>query len=385
MMIRAFWCGILLVFLSIFSATAGTLEDIRLSNYQPQTVRLVLDLSDKTDASVFRLSGPPRLVIDLKKTTFTTQVKRKKFESVGFISGIRLGSPDTQTARVVLDLPQMTLKESHFLLPPQGANKQWRFVMDITSQTSQPTAKNKTETKEKKSGLQPFAVKTKEQKVIVLDPGHGGADPGAISKSGNYEKDLTLKMAKETKPLLEKSGYKVVLTRDRDIYIPLRGRIEKAHEAKADLFISIHADSALNSSARGLSVYTISEKASDKEAAALAERENKADIILGMDLVEYQPEVGNILIDLAKRETMDKSALYATHLVREMKKTVKLVPNAHRFAGFVVLKSPNIPSVLVELGYLSNPTEDRLLQKKSYRQELAKALVKAVNNYFKEL
>ena len=165
----------------------------------------------------------------------------------------------------------------------------------------------------------------------------------------------------------------------------MRGRIQKAHEANADLFISIHADSAKNKSAKGLSIYTISETASDKEAAALAERENKADILFGMDLADYQPEVGNILIDFAKKYAMDQSSIYADYVVNEMKKEVNLRQNAHRFAGFVVLKSPNIPSVLLEMGYLSNPQEDKLMQKESYRKKLGTALANAVDTYFKKL
>jgi len=163
----------------------------------------------------------------------------------------------------------------------------------------------------------------------------------------------------------------------------MEGRIQKAHEANADLFISIHADSSKNRSAKGLSIYTISEKASDKEAAALAERENKADILYGMDLADYQPEVGNILIDFAKKYAMDQSSVYADYIVKEMKSLVELVPNAHRFAGFVVLKSPNIPSVLLEMGYLSNRQEEKLMWKSSYRNKLSKALVQAVKTYFK--
>ena len=189
-------------------------------------------------------------------------------------------------------------------------------------------------------------------------------------------------MAKETKALLEKAGYKVVLTRDRDIFITLRGRVKKAHEAKADLFISIHADSARNTKARGLSIYTISEKASDKEAAALAERENKSDILLGMDLDDYQQEVSSVLIDLAKQDTMKESRVYADLVVKEMQRTVQLLPNAHRFAGFAVLKSPNIPSVLLEMGYMSNRHEEREMQKAAYRKKLGQALVRAVDAYF---
>ncbi len=386
MNIKILFLGALFYLFGTFSCLAGIIEDVRLSNYRPQTVRLVLDMTEKADVSVFRLSNPPRLVIDLENADFKSGVRQKKIKKTGFISAVRFGFPDKKTARIVLDLPQFSLEEKHFLLPPQAGNKDWRFVMDLSSDLSRTKATKVMEapaTVKKSPSITPFSKKTK--KVIVLDAGHGGQDPGAISRYGNYEKDLTLKMARETRDLLEKEGYKVVMTRDKDVFISLRGRIKKAHEANADLFISIHADSAKNSSARGLSVYTISETASDKEAAALAERENKADILIGMDLVEYQPEVGNILIDLAKRETMDKSAKYAVHLVGEMKKTVKLLPNAHRFAGFVVLKSPNIPSVLVELGYLSNKTEDRQLQKKSYRRDLAKSLTRAVNKYFEEM
>ena len=261
--------------------------------------------------------------------------------------------------------------------------------MDLTNESSNVipvTAKPVQVKKEKKEKVaEPLKPPVKEKRVIVLDPGHGGQDPGAVSRSGHYEKNITLAMAKETRDLLQKAGYKVVLTRDKDIFIPLRTRIKKAHQANADLFISIHADSAKNSSAKGLSIYTISERASDAEAAALAERENKADIILGMDLSDVDPLAGNVLLDLEKTETMNRSAIYADYVVNEMKKKVPLVPNAHRMAGFVVLKSPSIPSVLVELGYLSNRTQDKNLQRESYRRDLAESLVRAVNTYFNNL
>jgi N-acetylmuramoyl-L-alanine amidase len=354
------------------------IQDIRMASRSADTVRIVVDLSDKAEAVVFRLKSPERLVLDFKKTSFNQENKARTLPATGFIKGARTGVPNANTARIVIDLPPEQLTEKHFLLKPQGGNP-YRFVIDLTRATGNmiPTTSTSSNV-----GLQPF--RNKKAKVIMLDPGHGGQDPGAISKNGHYEKDLTLKMARELRDELKKEGYKVLLTRDSDIFIPLRGRIKKAHEANADLFISIHADSAKNKSARGLSVYTISEKASDAEAAALAERENKADIILGMDLGEYQPEVGNILIDFAKKHTMEQSAIYADHVVSEMKKRVTLVPNAHRFAGFVVLKSANIPSVLVELGYLSNKSEEKQLQKKAYRKKLAEALTRAIKIYFNE-
>lgn len=363
----------LLAFLLLWTSVcyAQTIEGMRMSSTSTEGVRFVADLNQKADVKVFRLENPSRLVMDFSGTRFG---QKGSLSPTGFIKGFRTGNPDSKTARVVLDLPNFELTEKHFLLSPQ-TGKNWRFVMDIDKSQKGETSKQEAN----------VSKSTAKQKIIVLDPGHGGQDPGAISVSGKYEKDLTLKMAKETKALLEKKGYKVVLTRDKDFYIPLRGRIQKAHEANADLFISIHADSAKNKSAKGLSIYTISEKASDKEAAALAERENKADILFGMDLADYQPEVGNILIDFAKKYAMDQSSIYADYVVDEMKKEVNLRQNAHRFAGFVVLKSPNIPSVLLEMGYLSNPQEDKLLQKESYRKKLGTALVKAVDTYFKKL
>ncbi|MBP5344372.1 MAG: N-acetylmuramoyl-L-alanine amidase [Alphaproteobacteria bacterium] len=355
------------------------IQDLRFSSDSDTKARFVIDLESKKDIALFRLGDPARLVIDVKNAKFVPECQTKQFTNTGFISGIRTGTPDGQTARIVLDLPNKNIQEKHFILPPQaGAN--WRFVLDMEIVGGVAAAATTNATK---VGVKNFEKKSPvKKKVIVLDPGHGGQDPGAISVSGKYEKDLTLKMAKETKKMLERAGYNVVLTRDKDVFITLRGRIQKAHEANGDLFISIHADSARNRSAQGLSVYTISETASDKEAAALAERENKADILMGMDLGEYQPEVGNILIDFAKTYTMDQSAKYAAEVVKEMRKEVQLVPNAHRFAGFVVLKSPSIPSVLVELGYLSNKQEDKALQKESYRAGLSRALVRAVKTYF---
>lgn len=395
---------LLCLLLNVATAHAATLQDIRLAGYQPGVVRLVVDLSDKTDASVFRLNNPSRLVIDFNKTTFGRKAPQK-IPAADFIKNVRTGQPNAKTARLVLELPSASLTEKHFLIPPSDGNKNWRFVMDLTGpaaavSSSKPQENNSKPVSQKKNpsvrepsrlseitpparpdvGLTPIK---KTKKVIVLDPGHGGQDPGAISRSGKYEKNITLAMARETRELLEDAGYKVVLTRDKDKAIPLRGRTVIAHQADGDLFISIHADSAKDRNARGLSVYTISEKASDVEAAALAERENKADILLGLDLTGYNSDVSNLLIDLAKIDTMNQSALFAKSLVAEMKRETTLVPNAHRMAGFAVLKSMNTPAVLLELGYLSNRQEEKLLQKKSYRKELGIAVVRAVDAYFK--
>lgn len=376
--------------LTAFQAVSATVSDVRLSMFSSGVARLVVESNDRVNPKVFGLENPERFVVDIPDSAMTSSLQKKYMKGNSVVTKVRFGKPKPGTSRIVLDLTS-PVRESHFILPPDSKQKVWRFVLDLTPTKERSASYSQTVSSSQNSlkkptseRLLPFASRKKSKKIIMLDAGHGGKDPGAISRSGKYEKHLTLKMARETRELLQKAGYKVVMTRDSDVYITLRGRVQKAHDAKADLFISIHADSARNRSAKGLSIYTISEKASDKEAAALAERENKSDILFGMDLGDYQQEVSNVLIDLAKQDTMKESRKYADLVVKEMKRNVQLIPNAHRFAGFAVLKSANIPSVLLEMGYLSNKQEDRLLQQASYRKKLAKALVKAVNLYFKD-
>jgi N-acetylmuramoyl-L-alanine amidase len=219
--------------------------------------------------------------------------------------------------------------------------------------------------------------------IVVLDPGHGGVDPGALGSGGTYEKTITLAIAREVERVLEATGrYEVVLTRESDIFIPLRERIQIARKAHGDVFISLHADSHANEQTRGASVYTLSETASDAEAEALAQRENKVDLIAGVDLSKESEVVTGILIDLAQRETMNLSARFAGVLVDEMARSTMLLRNTHRFAGFAVLKAPDVASVLVELGYLSNGADEALLETKAHRKKLAEAIRRALDRYF---
>ena len=221
---------------------------------------------------------------------------------------------------------------------------------------------------------------------MVVDPGHGGVDPGTTGISGIYEKELTLAAAKELKRQLEASGrYQVVLTRDKDVFLPLRERVQLARTARAELFISLHADSIGSDSIVGSSVYTLSEKASDAQAAALAANENKADTIAGANLDGYSGEVADILIDLAQRETKNDSAKYAHDLVQELDRSGRMLEHASRSAGFAVLKAPDVPSVLLEMGYLSNPQEERELRDPAYRVRLMTAVKRAVDIYFAAL
>lgn len=221
------------------------------------------------------------------------------------------------------------------------------------------------------------------KKTIVIDAGHGGVDPGAIGVDRSYEKNITLAVAKELKKQILKTGkYNVVLTRETDVFIPLKQRVAIARKAKADLFVSLHADSVGKKSTRGASVYTLSEKASDKEAELLASRENKADVIAGMDLSTENEEVAGILIDLAQRDTMNQSRQFASHVVKTVGKESLLLTKPNRSAGFAVLKAPDIPSVLIEMGYLSNSTDCKLLKTASHQQKLSKLIASSVDAFF---
>ncbi|HIJ64268.1 MAG TPA: N-acetylmuramoyl-L-alanine amidase [Rhodospirillaceae bacterium] len=222
--------------------------------------------------------------------------------------------------------------------------------------------------------------------IVVLDPGHGGIDPGAISLSGAYEKNIVLALARDVKAQLDKGGkVTCLLTRDRDLFVALRDRVAISRAGHADLFLSLHADTVADPMIRGLSVYTLSQNASDAEAQALADKENKADIVAGIDLSNESPEVTNILIDLVQRESMNLSAVFAQKLIAAVShETHILLQNTHRFAGFAVLKAPDIPSVLVETGYLSNETDEQMLRRPEYRAKLATALARAIEHFFAE-
>ncbi|MBL4601988.1 MAG: N-acetylmuramoyl-L-alanine amidase [Emcibacteraceae bacterium] len=226
------------------------------------------------------------------------------------------------------------------------------------------------------------------KKIIVLDPGHGGHDPGnlgGVKVNGISEKNVTISAARNIKRILEASGrYKVILTRDRDIFLKLRERSLIAHRNNADLFISIHADAFRSSSVRGATIYTLTEKASDKEAAMLAARENKADIIAGVDLIGETDIVQNILIELVKQETMNLSNRFASELAPELRKAIVVRKRSLRSAAFAVLKGIDVPSVLIEMGYLTNQKDAKLLMQKETHEKIGRAILRATDKYFQK-
>lgn len=368
-------CTALLALSSGAAYALNTIKDVR-TGQQNDGIRIVLDGTEDFDYDAFLLDSPNRLVIDLKNAVVAGSPNVAKNR---LIRGFRIGNKkDIRGKRLVFEINNNVNIKKKFTIEPQAGQKNWRLVIDLSSQgLSDPSPKSNLKNA--------YSGAVKRKKIVVLDPGHGGKDPGAIGRSyRTYEKNITLSMGKELKKQLEAKGFKVYMTRSTDIFIPLRKRVAIARSYHADLFISIHADSAANRSARGLSVYTLSETASDKEAAALAERENKADIIDGMDFSDNSPEINDVLISLSQNDSRNKSSKFAGYVVNEMRQKVKLVSNAHKFAGFAVLKAPDIPSVLIELGYLSNYTEEKSLRQPAYRRKLGEAITKSVVRYFKD-
>jgi N-acetylmuramoyl-L-alanine amidase len=226
-------------------------------------------------------------------------------------------------------------------------------------------------------------VAPERRPVIMLDPGHGGKDPGAIGYTGTYEKQVSLAAAMELKRLLESSGkYQVKLTRARDVFIPLEGRVSMAHGARAALFVSMHADALRSAQVRGASVYTLADTASDPQTAELAVRENTADKRGGVPVPGVSPEVARILASLVQEETRIGSARMAHDVVQSLEGDVPVLPNPARHAGFVVLQSADIPSVLVEMGFMSNPQDEAALRRPDHRHKVALAMQRAVEAYF---
>ena len=358
----------------------------------PDQTRLVLEMDSRLPYKIFTLADPFRVVIDFPEISWQVPQERMR-KSVGLVSGFRFGLFQPGNSRVVVDVNAPVAIASHFLLEPKG-KKPYRFVLDLKAvdrdaffagtRSVESAGWSKRIQSAKRPEPSPKPPRGGDtRRVIVLDPGHGGVDPGTIGVSGSYEKDITLAVAQAAKRVLESAGrYRVILTRTHDVYIRLRDRFEVAHDNDAELFISLHADSIASHKIRGGSVYTLSDTASDKEAEDLAQKENKSDIIAGADLTGYASEVSRVLIDLAQSDTNRESYYLARMLVGELKKNIKLLRTSHRYAGFAVLKSPNVPSALIELGYLSNRIDERNLTNPKYRSAIGQAILRAVDRYF---
>lgn len=374
-----------ITFLALAGPSFGaTISGVRLGENGGKT-RLVVDVDREINYSYFLLADPYRIVIDLEEVAWALDDSGQG-EGLGLIGDYRYGLFQPGTSRMVLDLKEPAVIERVFFLPPQSGYK-YRLVIDLAPVRRDAFLQAVANSSQAIPAYVPAEpaekiVPKSNQRTVVIDAGHGGVDPGTIGAKGEREKDIVLATAIEVKKTLEDAGYRVLLTRDRDVYIPHRQRFALARDSGADLFISIHADSISDKSIRGATVYTLSETSSDKEAAALAKRENKSDLIAGIDLQGEPQDVTNILVDLAMRETMNYSARFAGYLVPELRKEVLLRKNSHRFAGLLVLKAPDVPSVLLEIGYLSNREDAKQMTSQSGREKIARAITGAVDDYF---
>ena len=407
-------------------ALAETPQITDLRSGQLETAsRLVIETTQPVPVSLLLLVDPHRLVVDFPTSRWRVEnMGASGGLSASLMNGYRFGSPAPNISRLVIDLNGPAVPEQIFWLPPRNGNH--RLVIDLVDrgetafrvaalalQTNQNMAFSSVEatsveeekpahqvplplprpdppvtvmdTAKADQGLanvppaRPFAQTLDKAKwVVFIDPGHGGKDPGAISINGHKEKDITLKAAKELAKQLEATGQvRVILSRDSDQFLHLRKRIELARLHQADIFISLHADAAPSSTARGVSVFTLSDTASDKEAELLASRENKADLIGGPDLGATDPEITPALLGIFQREAMNQSSQFANELILAFD-DLPTLKRGHRFAGFAVLKSPDIPSVLIEMGFLTNRQDESYLLDASYRRKIMKRVTVAV-------
>lgn len=357
------------------AADKAEILDFRLAHSEDST-RLVFDLNGPVEHTVFTLSKPERVVIDIQNVSLRTELPARPPEHIPVVSGIRNAPRDKDNLRVVLDLDEAVRPKS-FLLPPEGAAG-YRLVIDLVGggdrapRTPQTVARRA-----------PEAGPLRDV-IIAIDAGHGGKDPGAVGKRGTYEKDVVLAIARElARHINRERGMTAVLIRDGDYYIGLRERIKKARAQKADLFVSIHADAYKNTDAKGSSVYALSLRGASSEAAQwLANRENASELIGGVSLDDKDDLVASVLLDLSQTATIQSSLDVGDEILQELKQHGRLHRDSVQQAGFMVLKSPDIPSILVETAFISNPEEERKLSSRQYQGKMAQAILSGIKRYF---
>jgi len=373
-----------------FAADPPVATDGRVVGDESRT-RFVLDLSGEVDLSAFTLDEPYRVVIDLPEIDFRLPSGTGS-SGRGLVSDWRYGQFAAGRSRIVLDVTGPVKIDKAFVLPAVE-NQPARMVLDLLKTTSAAFEEEQRKSQlardeanqpvQKADQLPPPDRSKREKPLIVIDAGHGGVDAGTVSASGVLEKDIVLAFAKKLQERLEQTGkVAVLLSRTDDTFLPLGSRVQFARDHAADLFLSIHADSEHEGSVRGATVYTLSDRASDREAAALAAKENASDLIAGLDLQQEADDVTDILVDLTRRETRNFSAAFANGLVGDLASATRMIKNPRRSAGFQVLKAHDVPSVLVEIGYLSNDQDEKLLTSDEWRSRVADAVTQAVLRFF---
>jgi N-acetylmuramoyl-L-alanine amidase len=363
-------------------------SDARLGGDATRT-RLVMDLSRPIEIAAFTLADPYRVVVDLPQVTFQLPGRTGE-QARGLVKAFRYGLVMQGGSRIVIDATGPVRIDKAFVLPAVDSQPA-RLVLDLvpidrTGFLRNLALENRPVREARRTEREPAKRGNDGRPLIVIDPGHGGPDTGTIASGGEMEKTIVLEFAQALSEKLEKSGkYRVLMTRTDDRLVPLGERVRFARHEGAALFVSIHADALASrneSDVRGATVYTLSETASDHEAARLAEDENKADLIAGVDLSSEPEEVADILIDLTQRETKNFSHHFARTLVGELKTAARLHRNPLKSAGFKVLKAPDVPSVLVELGYVSNKQDLKLMTSEAWRNRTSEAVAQAVNTFF---
>lgn len=348
-------------------------------------VRVIVHFDRKPEVAWFLLRAPHRLVIDLPETEFG--IDEKATAPAGLVTRVRYGRMEPGRSRMIFTMTGPFAVEDLSVLRNESSPG-WRLIVDIASASEEAF---EAAMRERIAAASPEAGSASEDAgaprknhrfTVAIDAGHGGIDGGARGVSGTEEKTITLAFALELRKKLEDTGkYDVVLTRSQDVFLRLDERVRIAREAGADLLISIHADAIRLPNFRGATVYTLSERASDAEAAATAARENLSDQIAGLVVEDEKDEVTDILIDLIRRETHAFSIHFARTLLDELRGKVLLVGNPLRSAGFIVLKAPDVPSVLIELGYLSSAKDESELRDAAWRAKAADSIVKAIGRF----
>jgi N-acetylmuramoyl-L-alanine amidase len=361
--------------------------DARVGGDESQT-RFVMDFTRKIDLHAFTLADPYRVVIDIPQVTFLLPPKSGE-NGRGLIKAFRFGLVMQSGSRLVFDLTKPARVEKAFVVDAT-VEAPARLVLDLVATDRESflhraALDNNQARSEPPQSKGPAAKDDDPRPLVALDPGHGGIDNGSKAPSGELEKDIVLAFAQRLRDRIEKTGkYRVLMTRTDDTFVPLADRVRIARSAGAALFVSIHADSLPRGEgdAQGASIYTLSDTATDSEAAGLAEKENRADIIAGVDLKAEPADVAGILLDLAERETKGFSLQFAHKLVGELKSATLLHKKPLKSAGFRVLRAPDVPSVLVELGYVSNRADLKSLLSETWRDRTAATMAQTIDSFF---
>jgi N-acetylmuramoyl-L-alanine amidase len=375
--------------LPVINDAVPVATDARLAGDDKQT-RLVIDLTQKIEVRAFTIADPYRVVIDIPQVNFQFPPKTGE-HSRGMVKAFRFGLVMRGRSRIVVDVTGPVRVTRAFVLDPTEGQPA-RLVVDMTP-VDRDTFLRAAAIDNRLPRIaepppphdDPAIAAGDSRPVIVLDPGHGGIDNGTRAPSGEQEKYLVLEFAAVLRDKLEKTGkYRVVMTRSDDTFVPLADRVRFARARQAQLFISIHCDALARGGgfADGATIYTLSDQASDAEAQRLADAENRADIIAGVNLAAEPDDIADILIDLAQRETKSFSSAFARALAAELKHAARLHKNPLRSAGFRVLKAPDVPSVLIELGYVSNAADLKQLVSDQWRSRASEAVTQAVHTYF---